>query len=92
MVRKLKWIMLALLGFSTACSTVRNAPAKGGEGQKADTAAVRTHPRIVAMYGVRAPEPLPQSRQRMERMEQDTLTPVLEVPADDMPEKTAPKR
>ena len=37
MNKKLKLALAALLGFSTACSTVKNAPAKGAEEQKQET-------------------------------------------------------
>lgn len=88
MTDKLKYLFAALLGFSTACSSVRNTPVKdrteAGDAVKADT--VR-RPHIVVMYGARPPMDNSQSRQRMERMQQDSIAPVLEQPADDMPEK-----
>ncbi len=55
MNRKLKLALAALLGFSTACSTVKNASSK-----KTDDAAIPAdtvkiiHP-VVVMYGVRPP-------------------------------------
>ncbi len=55
MNRKLKLALAALLGFSTACSTVKNASSK-----KTDEAAIPAdtvkiiHP-VVVMYGVRPP-------------------------------------
>ena len=61
MNKKLKLALAALLGFSTACSTVKNAPAKGAEEQKQETGSqevqdsVKVPPRIVVMYGVRPP-------------------------------------
>ncbi len=64
-IKRFKWAVAALLGFSTACSTVR--PAATGEQaaqSSADTMAVPAggaeRPRIVVMYGVRAPRPVPQ--------------------------------
>ena len=64
MNKKLKLALAALLGFSTACSTVKNAPAKGAEEQKQETGSqevqdsVKVPPRIVVMYGVRPPVPV----------------------------------
>lgn len=70
MNRKLKLALAALLGFSTACSTVRNAPnnANGPSNRKDDTAvtdgsepteeSVRVE-RIMLMYGVPSPRPVP---------------------------------
>lgn len=56
MNKKLKLMLTALLGFSAACSTVRNAPAKGepAPAQDADST-VQELPRMVVMYGVRMP-------------------------------------
>lgn len=61
MNRKLKLALAALLGFSAACSSVKNAPAKGGEEPQADTTIVRGYGsgehRVIVMYGVRRPRP-----------------------------------
>ncbi|WP_418983120.1 hypothetical protein [Alistipes sp.] len=56
MNKKLKLALAALLGFSAACSTVKNAPAKGepAAAGEADTTVMET-PRMVVMYGVRIP-------------------------------------
>lgn len=58
MNRKLKLALAALLGFSAACSTVKNTPSKKmgdaeNPGYTVDTAKV-SHP-VVVMYGVRPP-------------------------------------
>ena len=46
-----KLALVALLGFSTACSTVKEAPkSKNEKGEKSETV-----PSIVVMYGVRRP-------------------------------------
>ncbi len=70
MNRKLKLALAALLGFSTACSTVRNAPGSANEpsDRKGDAAitdngepteeSVRVE-RIMLMYGVPSPRPVP---------------------------------
>lgn len=57
MNRKLKLALAALLGFSAACSTVKNAPAKGEPEamRDADSTAQEIPPRMVVMYGVRMP-------------------------------------
>lgn len=60
MNKKLKLALAALLGFSAACSTVKNAPAKGepAAAKDADTT-VQEVPRMVVMYGVRMPRTQP---------------------------------
>lgn len=91
MNRKLKLALAALLGFSTACSTVRNAP-KGESEQKqdADTTQVKGSgsypPRIMLMYGVPTPRQDSIRRNRMNRLERqlpDSLPPVAEKPAEE---------
>ena len=59
MNKKLKLALAALLGFSTACSTVKNAPAKGAEEQKQETGSQEVQdsvkvppPFFVSMTGV----------------------------------------
>ena len=50
-MKSCKLALVALLGFSTACSTVKEAPKSEKEkGKKAETV-----PSIVVMYGVRRP-------------------------------------
>lgn len=58
MNKRLKLALAALLGFSAACSSVKNAPAKGETevANDADTTVMET-PRMVVMYGVRIPRP-----------------------------------
>ncbi len=79
MVRKLKFMFAALLGFSAACSTVKNVPSRSdpsepvGPAQSGDPDTCRTsgevlntvtvRPRIVVMYGVRPPESVRRNRQ-----------------------------
>ena len=79
MVRKLKFMFAALLGFSAACSTVKNVPRRSdpsepvGPVQSGDPDTCRTcgevldtvtvRPRIVVMYGVRPPESVRRNRQ-----------------------------
>ncbi len=79
MIRKLKFALAALLGFSAACSTVRNVPRRSepaepaGPTQSGDPNDCRTsgemvdtvtvRPRIVVMYGVRPPESVRRNRQ-----------------------------
>lgn len=78
MNKKLKLALAALLGFSTACTSVKNAPKESAEQQKqeADTAQVKIPPRVVVMYGVRMPRQDSLRRQQLERP--DTLPPVAE--------------
>ena len=84
--RKWKLALAALLGFSAACSSVKQAP-KDTSGQKdADTTLVKESkhpPRIVLMYGVRPPRADSiriKHRQELERQRPDSLPPVAEQP------------
>lgn len=52
MNKKLKLGLLALLGFSTACSTVKNTSKSKDQEPKA----AEEQPSVVVMYGVRTPE------------------------------------
>lgn len=65
MKRKWKLALVALLGFSAACSTVKNAPRRDDGGEERIEA--RDSLRIMVMYGVPTPRPgradaLPQQR------------------------------
>ncbi len=64
MSKRIKWALLALLGFSTACSTVRNSAKTEQESadsldattpSEAVAPATEEH-RIRVLYGVRRPE------------------------------------
>lgn len=94
MNKKLKLALATLLGFSAACSTVRNAPAKGEGEQRQEAGAPEVRdsvapPRVMVMYGVRPPgqktigEPLKESA--VGPAEDEQLDPVAEKPADDTP-------
>ncbi|WP_417014672.1 hypothetical protein [Alistipes sp.] len=92
--RKWKLAIAALLGFSTACSTVRQAPQQKPASQDetrpqpADTTQVKTRPvppRIVLMYGVRPPLSDSVRIRRMERQQPDSLPPVAEEPREEDP-------
>lgn len=87
MSQKIKLALLALLGFSTACSTVKKAP-KSDDKQTPDTVQLR---RIVVMYGVRPPQGVTVIKDQ----ENTTLEPVMEQPDDkdipQIPKKEAPK-
>lgn len=61
MNRKLKLALAALLGFSAACSSVKNAPRERSQTKQETDDSSRPNrkgdnPRIVVMYGVRTPE------------------------------------
>lgn len=64
MNRRVKLAILALLGFSTACSTVKDSPRRDGracgsdEAPAPDSVERKIPPRIVLMYGVRPPHPV----------------------------------
>lgn len=89
MNKKLIFALAALLGFSTACSSVKNAPVKSEDKPKADSVVVRpyssidTTRRIIVMYGVRRPIDDSIRRQRLKQME--LLDPVMERMVDDTP-------
>ncbi|WP_418992329.1 hypothetical protein [Alistipes sp.] len=85
MTKKLKLALAALLGFSAACSTVKNAPSKGQTDPRpqSDTATAPAwgtgdRPRIVAMYGVRTPRADSLRRSRFSEVD-----PVAERPEPD---------
>ena len=81
MNKKLKLALATLLGFSAACSTVKNAPAKGEGEQQQEAGAPEVRdsvapPRVMVMYGVRPPG---------QKTLDEQLDPVAEKPADDTP-------
>ena len=81
MNRKLKIALAALLGFSAACSSVKNAPKEkdGASGVKVESGS--SNPRIVVMYGVRVSDSV--RIKRMERQQPDSLPPVTEQPREE---------
>lgn len=95
MNRKLKLALAALLGFSAACTSVKNTPREGEDKQKdaPDTTVVRGYtggPRVVVMYGVRIPQQDSIRKERLDRLQRerpDSLPPVAEQPRgeDDSP-------
>lgn len=50
-MKSIKLAIIALLGFSTACSTVK----EGSKSKKKESEKVEVAPSIVVMYGVRRP-------------------------------------
>lgn len=79
-MKKIKLAVLTLLGFSTACSTVKNTTTNqtqlpteettpAGVAPKADTAGAATIQRIKLMYGVPSPQATTESRTDAERSE-----------------------
>ncbi len=81
MNRKLKLALAALLGFSAACSSVKNAPKDKTSDVKVEPGP--SNPRIVVMYGVRVPDSI--RIKRMERQHPDSLPPVAEQPREEAP-------
>lgn len=62
MKRRIKYLIAGLLGFSTACSTVKQSPrdlrqADTETGSVRETDSTALPPRVVVMYGVRPPQP-----------------------------------
>ena len=77
MNRNLKLALAALLGFSAACTSVKNAPKEDtAKTQGADTTAVRT-PRQDSVRNERL--------KRLERERPDSLPPVAERPQEEDP-------
>lgn len=81
MNRKFKLALTALLGFSAACSTVKNTPKE--QPSDKDSTVVEDRPHIRVMYGVPAPEnrrniPYAQPKESVK----EELDPVYERPQD----------
>ena len=89
MNKKLKLALATLLGFSAACSTVKNAPAKGEGEQQQEAGDSVAPPRVMVMYGVRPPGQktigVPLKESAVGPAEDEQLDPVAEKPADDTP-------
>lgn len=90
MNRNLKLALAALLGFSAACTSVKNAPKE--DTAKTHTTAVKGYPefprRVVVMYGVRTPRQDSVRNERLKRLERerpDSLPPVAERPQEEDP-------
>lgn len=98
MNKKLTLAIVALLGFSTACSSVKNAPATGKQTHEVDSTLQR---RIIVMYGVRTPNNALPTDKMLQRApetkpQQDSpashVDPVTERPSDeDVPARPAQK-
>lgn len=56
MTKRIKWAMLALLGFSTACSTVKNSAKESAAQHPEEVAPKGEEHRIRVLYGVRRPD------------------------------------
>ena len=88
MNRKLKLALAALLGFSAACSSVKNAPKDKDETSDVKVEPGPSNPRIVVMYGVRTPRQDSVRNERLKRLERerpDSLPPVAERPQEEDP-------
>ena len=96
MNRNLKLALAALLGFSAACTSVKNAPKEDtAKSQDADTTVVKGYSefprRVVVMYGVRPPGQagpatgvhIPDAK--VQSAEPEELDPVAEKPTEDTP-------
>lgn len=75
MNKKLKLAIAALLGFSTACSTVKNTQTKEVESnddskKTPPSLTIQKPPKIVVMYGVRNPE-FSNLEQRVQKMKKE---------------------
>ena len=88
MNRNLKLALAALLGFSAACSSVKNAPKDKDETSDVKVEPGPSNPRIVVMYGVRTPRQDSVRNERLKRLERerpDSLPPVAERPQEEDP-------
>ncbi len=56
MSKRIKWALLAMLGFSTACSTVKQSVAESDKQTPEEVAPGTTEHRVRVLYGVRRPE------------------------------------
>ena len=86
MNKKLKLALAALLGFSTACSTVKNAPAKGAEEQKQETGSQEVQDSVKRPPGQAGPATgvhIPDAK--VQSAEPEELDPVAEKPTEDTP-------
>lgn len=91
MNRKIKLAIIAMLGFSTACTAVKNAPKnkeRSGASQGSDTVPAEIPRRVVVMYGVPAPllDSVQAEHKRRDMERPDTLPPVAERPQEDDPQ------
>lgn len=73
MTRRLKLFLVTILGFSTACSSVKNAPKEKDRQGDGDSTVItgspepeEDAPRVIVMYGVRRPV-LDSTRQDLSR-------------------------
>lgn len=85
MSRKFKLALAALLGFSAACSSVKNTSARDAgpqETREVEAQADTMRHRIVVMYGVRPPQQRP--------VGQPMPDPVAERPVDSLDAPSAP--
>lgn len=77
MTKKLKLALVALLGFSAACSSVKNVPSKSDGAAEGMTVPPGERPAIRVMYGVPVP------REQLHRAESSPMDPVAEQPRTD---------
>lgn len=56
MSKRIKWALLALLGFSTACSTVKNSAKESQQEAPEEVTPPTEEHRIRVLYGVRRPD------------------------------------
>lgn len=85
MGKKMKWALLTMLGFATACSTVKNTAKGTGSPEEGDSVKVETPERTIRlMYGVQPPVPLEEvERQRAELQAQEAAKESAEKPASE---------
>lgn len=88
MNRRLKLAIASLLGFSTACSTVKNVPEE--QTDPVDTMQIRKiDRRIMVMYGVRPARPAVVEEPE-QTLPSETPAPASETP-DNQPQTTQPE-
>ncbi|MBO5187715.1 MAG: hypothetical protein J6B59_00295 [Alistipes sp.] len=90
MKKRVKLMLAALLGFSTACSTVKNAPQESPEGLT--TLEASEAQRIKLMYGVPSPRPtLVEEKLKTDTTEVDKGKKIYAEPLES-PVENAPKK
>lgn len=74
MSKKAKLALLALLGFSTACSTVKNGAKSETEATETQEQVEQSAPQIRVLYGVRPPRAEEEIKQALEAEQEKPQT------------------
>ena len=89
MGKKLKFAIIALLGFSTACSSAKKSQQSPDPETEPQPTEVKENPRIRVMYGTRPPYPIKSVEEvQMIIDENQSNNPEQQSEADENPAKT----